>query len=147
MKGCTPLLHPAPFNRIQFECICSPNREKNTRYDFPYSRSNEKVNSTTHLKCFIKIKLFQKFQFLHQLVKQFFWCQCTSCNGPEFDPSIRRHSGIWGAAVEAVLNKVRKTFFWLQWAAPRRVWPPCTGPASPAAPQSSPSCAGPRTSS
>ncbi len=35
-------------------------------------------------------------------------CQCTSCNGPEFDPSIRRHSGIWGAADEAVLNIVRK---------------------------------------
>ncbi len=36
-------------------------------------------------------------------------CQCTSCNGPGFDPSIRRHSGIWGAADEAVLNK--KHFF------------------------------------
>ncbi len=35
-------------------------------------------------------------------------CQCTSCNGPGFDPSIRRHSGIWGAADEAVLNTVRK---------------------------------------
>ncbi len=33
-------------------------------------------------------------------------CQCTSCNGPGFDPSIRRHSGIWGAADEAVLNNV-----------------------------------------
>ncbi len=33
--------------------------------------------------------------------------QCTSCNGPGFDPSIRRHSGIWGAADEAVLNIVR----------------------------------------
>ncbi len=33
-------------------------------------------------------------------------CQCTSCNGPGFDPSIRRHSGIWGAADEAVLNIV-----------------------------------------
>ncbi len=32
--------------------------------------------------------------------------QCTSCNGPGFDPSIRRHSGIWGAADEAVLNTV-----------------------------------------
>ncbi len=30
--------------------------------------------------------------------------QCTSCNGPGFDPSIRRHSGIWGAADESVLN-------------------------------------------
>ncbi len=35
-------------------------------------------------------------------------CQCTSCNCPGFDPSIRRHSGIWGAAAEAVLNIVRK---------------------------------------
>ncbi len=35
-------------------------------------------------------------------------CQCTSCNGPGFNPSIRRHSGIWGAADEAVLSKVRK---------------------------------------
>jgi hypothetical protein len=34
-------------------------------------------------------------------------CQCTSCNGPGFDPSIRRHSGIWGAADEAVPNIVR----------------------------------------
>ncbi len=34
-------------------------------------------------------------------------CQCRSCNGPGFDPSIRRHSGIWGAADEAVLNIVR----------------------------------------
>ncbi len=41
-------------------------------------------------------------------------CQCTSCNGPGFDPSIRRHSGIWGAADEAVLNIVRtkKFFIW-----------------------------------
>ncbi len=34
-------------------------------------------------------------------------CQCTSCNGPGFDPSIRRHSGIWGAADEAVLNIIQ----------------------------------------
>ncbi len=33
-------------------------------------------------------------------------CQCTSCNGPGFDPSIRRYSGIRGAADEAVLNIV-----------------------------------------
>jgi hypothetical protein len=31
-------------------------------------------------------------------------CQCTCCNGSGIDPSIRRHSGIWGAADEAVLN-------------------------------------------
>ncbi len=35
-------------------------------------------------------------------------CQCTSYNGPGFDSSIRRHSRIWGAADEAVLNIVRK---------------------------------------
>ncbi len=35
-------------------------------------------------------------------------CQCTSCNGPGFDPSIRRQSGIWEAADETVLNIVRK---------------------------------------
>ncbi len=28
-----------------------------------------------------------------------------------FDPSIRRHSGIWGAADEAVLNIERKKIF------------------------------------
>jgi hypothetical protein len=28
--------------------------------------------------------------------------------GPGFDPSIRRHSGIWRAADEAVLNIVQK---------------------------------------
>jgi hypothetical protein len=33
-------------------------------------------------------------------------CQCTSCNGPGSDPSIRRHRVIWGAADEAVLNLV-----------------------------------------
>ncbi len=35
-------------------------------------------------------------------------CQCTSCNGPGFDPSIRRHSGIWWAADEAVLKLYEK---------------------------------------
>jgi hypothetical protein len=32
-------------------------------------------------------------------------CQCQNTG---FDPSILRHSGIWGAADEAVLNKVHK---------------------------------------
>ncbi len=35
-------------------------------------------------------------------------CHCNSCNGPGFVPSIRRHSGIWGAADEAVLNIILK---------------------------------------
>jgi hypothetical protein len=37
-------------------------------------------------------------------------CQYKSCNGPRFDPSIRRHSGIWGAADLSVMNTVRKRF-------------------------------------
>jgi hypothetical protein len=35
-------------------------------------------------------------------------CQCWSCNSPGFDLSILRHSGIWGAADESVLNKVKE---------------------------------------
>ncbi len=35
-------------------------------------------------------------------------CQCQSCNRPRFYPSILRHSEIWGAAEEAVLNHVHK---------------------------------------
>jgi len=34
-------------------------------------------------------------------------CQCTSCNGPGFDPSIRRQSRLCGAENEAALNKER----------------------------------------
>ncbi len=33
-------------------------------------------------------------------------CQCRSHNSPGFNPSILRHSGIWGAANETVLDKV-----------------------------------------
>jgi hypothetical protein len=35
-------------------------------------------------------------------------CQCLSCVSPGFDPNILRHSGIWGAAAEAVLNNVHR---------------------------------------
>jgi hypothetical protein len=45
-------------------------------------------------------------------------CQCTSCNSPGFDPSIRRHSGIWGAADETVLNTY-STLENLPWLAKR----------------------------
>jgi hypothetical protein len=34
--------------------------------------------------------------------------QCRSCNSPEFDPSILRHSGILAADDEAVLNTVHR---------------------------------------
>ncbi len=43
-------------------------------------------------------------------------CQCTSCNSPEFDPGIRRHSGIWGEADEPVLNIVRHTVILNTWS-------------------------------
>ncbi len=35
-------------------------------------------------------------------------CQCQNHNRPGFDPSIHRHSGIWGATVKELLNKVLK---------------------------------------
>ncbi len=87
---------------------------------------------TTYLRVsplsFISHKLFLDFLFIILYIKHCFicrpsdsteWmrsnlvvrasdCQCTSCNGPGFDPSIRWHSGIWGASDEAVLNTVRK---------------------------------------
>ncbi len=68
-------------------------------------------------------------------------CQCTSCNGHWFDSSIRRHSGIWGAADEAVLDIVRKKYlapilmhnFWLSsrffWAL-LCIGPQCCGSGS-----------------
>jgi hypothetical protein len=37
-----------------------------------------------------------------------FDCQCRSHNCLRFDPSILRHSGIWGSADKTVLNNVRK---------------------------------------
>jgi hypothetical protein len=37
---------------------------------------------------------FLKCTFMASLVVRASDCQCTSCNGPGFDPSIRRHSGI-----------------------------------------------------
>jgi hypothetical protein len=37
-----------------------------------------------------------------------FGCQCQIGNSPGFNPSILRHSGIWWAADEAVLNNVPK---------------------------------------
>ncbi len=35
------------------------------------------------------------------------YCQCRCRSSLLFDPSILRHNGIWGAADEAVLNKVQ----------------------------------------
>ncbi len=35
-------------------------------------------------------------------------CQCRSRNSPGLDPSILRHSGIWGVADEAVMKKAHK---------------------------------------
>ncbi len=36
------------------------------------------------------------------------WLPCRSRNSPGFDPSILRHSGIWGAADEAVLKQYKE---------------------------------------
>ncbi len=33
-------------------------------------------------------------------------CQCQSCNSPGFNPSILQNGEIWGAADEAVFQKV-----------------------------------------
>ena len=41
--------------------------------------------------------------------------QCRSRNCPGFDPSILRHSGIWGAADEAVLNIVYRISLSSHW--------------------------------
>ncbi len=38
-------------------------------------------------------------------------CQCNCCNGPRFDPSIRRLSGIWGAANKKSPPKIFKIQF------------------------------------
>ncbi len=37
-------------------------------------------------------------------------CQSQSCNSPGFEPSISRHSRIWGATGEAVLNNLKNIF-------------------------------------
>ncbi len=50
-------------------------------------------------------------------------CLCLCRSSPRFDPSILPHSGIWGAADEAVLNNVHKkrkkskksSFIFLEW--------------------------------
>ncbi len=46
--------------------------------------------------------------WMRSLVVRAFDCQCRSRNSPGFDPSIFRHSGIWGAADKAVLNTVHR---------------------------------------
>ncbi len=55
-----------------------------------------------------RVHLYHPLWMRSSLVVRASDCQCTSCNGPGFDPSIRRHSGIWEAADEAVLNTVWK---------------------------------------
>ncbi len=59
-------------------------------------------------QCLIKFWSDSVLRMRSSLVVRASDCQCTSSNGPRFDPSIRRHSGIWGAADEAVLDTVRK---------------------------------------
>ncbi len=52
--------------------------------------------------------------------------QCHSRNCPTFDPSILRHSGIWGATDEAVLKIVhKKSKFVSGMPVPKRLMPSC----------------------
>jgi hypothetical protein len=63
-----------------------------------------KKKNTVSLNCpiealaflFLPILLLShgKIRMRSSLVVRASDCQCTSCNGPGFDPSIRRHSGI-----------------------------------------------------
>jgi hypothetical protein len=64
---------------------------------------------------FIIIIISDRFLFLggSSLVVRASDCQCRSRNSPGFDPSILRHSEIWGAADEAMLNTVHKIGFFL----------------------------------
>ncbi len=55
------------------------------------------------------VLIFFKVQWMRStLVDRASDCQYRSCNSRGFDPSIRRHSGIWRAADEAVLDKVHR---------------------------------------
>ncbi len=81
---------------------------------FLYLQSSDQYPSTGRTATFCRMRsslLRMRSSLLRMrssLVVRASDCQCTGCNGPGFDPSIRRHSGIWGAADEAVLNRVRK---------------------------------------
>jgi hypothetical protein len=56
---------------------------------------------------FILLSLLYMWMRCSRLARAF-GSQCRSRNFPGFDPSILRHSGILGAADEAMLNKVHK---------------------------------------
>ncbi len=68
----------------------------------------KKIRSVISLVNVWDIHVYLLLRMRSSLVVRASDCQCTSCNGPGFDPSIRRHSGILGAADEAVLNIVQK---------------------------------------
>ncbi len=83
------------------------------------SKKQTKIIIGWHCACFCWRKLGRgrgsvivEFNCFHEwdlvIVVRASDCQCTSCNGLGFDPSIRRQSGLWGAADEALLNIVRK---------------------------------------
>ncbi len=84
--------------------------------DFLSNRDRDKQG--LNLESFEECSVLTRFEMRSSLVVRASDCQCTSCNGPGFDPSIRRHSGIWGAADEAMLNIVRKK----EKKSPKKYW-------------------------
>ncbi len=90
-----------------------------TVYIERYRRVQDGGNETKEPRRFMftcfKLQSTRTFVYIHRsslvwmrsnLVVRVSDCQCRSRNSPGFDPSILRHSGIRGAADEAVLNTV-----------------------------------------
>ncbi len=109
-------LHPPPlFRSLSSSSSLQRHSTENSKQIFP-----ENVGLSPNFHIYVSVSdwyipriglpiLLQKNMWMRSsLVVRASDCQCTSCNGPGFDPSIRRHSGIWGAADEAVLNTVQK---------------------------------------
>jgi hypothetical protein len=87
----------------------SPNKLCRSNSYLPFDKTHSRKRCSKTIPFIQNCKLINVlFWMRSSLVVRASDCQCTSCNGPGFDPSIRRHSGIWGSADEAVLNIVRK---------------------------------------
>jgi hypothetical protein len=75
-------------------------------YMYQYTRLNPTESAkNVRKKCIYRAKCVYRGWDLAELVRVSD-CQIRSRISPGFDPSILRHSGIWRAADEAVLNKV-----------------------------------------
>ncbi len=102
-KDLATLGHREPWSRFSVT-----SQQRNFLLGVPIERKlvNQRIFSKHHVKILIRIRLHMWAR--SSIVVRASDCQCTSCNGPGFDPSIRWHSGNWRAADEAVLNIVRK---------------------------------------